>query len=70
MTRILEYRCNICDELIDNPNQSFGINFKSPILFNLGGYGSTDHIHICYRCARQLKSHLNCEEISKLLDEN
>jgi len=63
------YTCNICRDTIENPNQSFGVNFSNLTNFTFGGHGSTDGIHICYRCARQLKECLNNEEINKLINE-
>lgn len=68
MTMHKIYNCNICEEEINNPYDTlFGICFKNNTDFTLGGYGSTDGQHLCYRCAKQLKEHLNSEQISKEL---
>ena len=68
MTLEKTYRCNICTSEIEDPhNNSFGVKFNSRTFFTLGGYGSTEGCHLCYRCARQLKKHLNNEQISKFL---
>jgi hypothetical protein len=61
------YTCNICQDNIVNPSDLFGVVFSSIKIFSLGGYGSTDGIHICYTCARQLVAHLNNSQIRKLL---
>ena len=61
------YHCNICGEILDNPVDSFGVHFDDTYRFTLGAYGCTDGIHICYRCARQLKEHLNKPAIERYL---
>ena len=63
------YTCNICREDIDTPENSFGLYFKNMTQFTLGGYGCTEGIHICYRCAVQLKDQLNDPEITKLFNQ-
>ena len=65
MTKI--YTCNICREELENPIKAFGIHFSTNTQFILGGYGCTDGVHICYRCSKQLRQHLNSKEIEKNL---
>ncbi len=62
------YTCDICRDPLNNPSNSFGLNFSGMKAFTLGGYGCTDGIHICYSCARQLAAQLKKPEIVKLLD--
>ena len=61
------YTCDICRDQVD-PEKSFGVVFSGIKKFTLGGYGSTDGIHICYGCANQLSEHLSSNEIQKLLN--
>jgi DNA-directed RNA polymerase subunit RPC12/RpoP len=63
------YNCNICGDKKEKVEHLFGVNFSSDKTFDLGGYGSTDRIHICYDCARQLRVHLTDPQITKLLDK-
>lgn len=62
------YTCDICDRTITRPELSFGIQFSQNDIFMLGGYGCTDGVHICFKCARQMKLQLNNDTISKMLD--
>jgi len=64
------YTCDICRTEIKDPKESFGIHFTNNTAFTLGGYGCTDGTHICFRCARQLKLHLNNPEIQKCLTDS
>lgn len=54
------YKCNICLNKIENPINSFGVNFLSNErkLFSLCGYGGTQEVHICFSCAGQLQNQL------------
>lgn len=61
------YHCNICGEIIKNPEESFGVNFSCRDAFTLGGYGCTEGVHICYHCARQLAGHLAGPQIREIL---
>jgi len=60
------YFCDICRDEIKNPVDSFGICFSNLTEFTLGGYGSTDGLHICYRCAKQLQKELSKINIAGL----
>lgn len=62
------YSCNLCREEITKINTLFGIHFSNLHDFTLGGYGCTEGSHLCYRCAKQLKEHLNNQEITKELE--
>lgn len=57
------YTCDICRDKIQDPNESFGVHFESNTDFTLGNYGCTEGVHICYRCAAQLKYHLSTIDI-------
>ncbi len=61
------YSCNICRDELKNPVESYGLHFKNMTEFTLGGYGCTEGVHICFRCARQLAARLNHEIIKKEL---
>jgi len=61
------YSCNICRDEIENPTLMYGVHFSNLTQFTLGGYACTEGVHICFRCAIQLKKHLNCEALSKEL---
>ena len=61
------YNCDICRDEIKDPRNSFGVCFSNMTDFTLGGYGSTDGVHICYRCARQLREHLNNKQICEII---
>ena len=56
--------------IIYNPNETItkNTNFNDLNKFTLGGFQSTDGVHICFDCAIQLKEHLNNEQISEELD--
>jgi len=62
----ITYKCDICND-DTNTGQLFGVVFSNLTEFTLGGYGSTKGTHLCYRCAKQLKEHLNTVAISELL---
>lgn len=67
MTLKKVYSCNICG--VSNEDRLlFGVHFDSERDFTLGGYKCTEGVHICYKCARQLKTHLNNSEISRILE--
>jgi len=51
MTMKRIYSCDICRDEIKDPLNSFGVHFTNMTDFTLGGYGSTEGVHICYRCA-------------------
>ncbi len=61
MTMEKVYYCNVCKERVgeENLRELFGVHFSSLEDFTLGAYGCTDGVHICYKCARQLRTHLN-----------
>lgn len=61
------YYCDICGEEIKDKSESFGLHFSDLTKFTLGNYGCTEGKHICYRCAGQLKEHLNSEGITQAL---
>ena len=62
------YNCDICRE--DKPGKDlFGVNFSNMQEFTLGGFGSTEGVHICFKCAKQLRRHLNSAQISKEIGE-
>ena len=60
------YSCDICrDEVKDT--DLYGVCFSNMRTFTLGGYGSTDGVHICKFCAKQLQTHLNTDAIKEEL---
>jgi len=69
MTMKRIYSCDICRDEIKDPHNSFGVHFTNMTDFTLGGYGSTEGVHICYRCARRLKTHLDNEQICKVMSD-
>jgi len=68
MSMVKRYTCNICNEVVQVPTKCFGIHFTNNHDFTLGGYGCTDGKHICFMCAKQLKAHLNNDQISEELE--
>ncbi len=62
-----KYTCDICTEILENAKKSYGVCFGDSKNFTLGGYGSTDEKHICFRCALRLRQQLNSEPITKEL---
>ena len=69
MTMKRIYSCDICRDEIKDPSDSFGVHFSNMTDFTLGGCGSTDGVHICYCCARQLREHLNGEQICEIIGD-
>ena len=63
------YSCDICKDEIKDPRDSFGVHFTNMADFTLGSYGSTDGVHICHRCARQLREYLNSEQIYEIISD-
>ena len=61
------YSCDICGDVVKDPCTLFGVNFSNLTNFTLGGYGSTENKHICYRCASQLRLALISEPITEEL---
>lgn len=61
------YNCDICRE-DKNPSVLIGVRFSGLHHFTLGGHGCTEGVHICFDCARQLKTHLNNEQINLMID--
>lgn len=62
------YTCNICRDEVKDLNLLFGVHFSNNNYFTLDKYNSTDGVHICYNCAKQLRTHLNDIEITKEID--
>ena len=52
------YKCDICREKLKDNTRCYGLNFSNLVIFTVSTYLSTDGIHICYGCARQLKDQL------------
>ena len=61
------YSCNICGDKIEKTDLSkaVGIHFYDLKKFTIGGYASTDNVHICEGCLKQLKYHLKGLDIKE-----
>lgn len=62
------YKCNICGDNVKELNKLYGLNFTNLWKFDIGGYEVTEDVHICFCCAKQLRTHLMSEPISKELE--
>jgi len=61
------YTCDICRDTVKNINNLYGIKFSDMWQFSVCGYGSTDGVHICFDCAKQLREQLMSNPISNQL---
>jgi hypothetical protein len=51
------YECNICRDPMP-ATELIGVVFKTNKAFELGSPHHTDGVHICFRCAGQLRAQL------------
>lgn len=67
MSMTKTYRCDICRESFSNVGDAygklFGVYFKNNTDFEFEHLNKTDGVHICVRCAVQLKRELNRESV-------
>jgi len=54
--------CDICEKEITDTSKAFGIKFSNSVLLLMTS-NSTKLKHICYDCAKQLKTQLSIKEI-------
>ena len=57
------YKCNICRDEKITP-ELMGVMFSGNTVFTLGMPSSTDGVHICFDCLKQLKAHLENKEFN------
>jgi len=57
------YTCNICRDGKETP-ELMGVMFSVNNIFTLGMPSSTDGVHICFDCLKQLKAHLENKEFN------
>ena len=58
-----EYTCDICCERVSTLTDLIGIRFTNMKNFTLDTHDSTDGVHICRSCAKQLKHLLEGVEL-------